>query len=265
MASPPFSASGFTVRDVLSFHKLDRGIYERLLSFGLQPVTARNVTALWMGLELIGIDVIAAVKDRRDPAIVGGFIAEAESILDYLRQDSPAMHDPSVAGIPLTAALVDEPLTLRFFYAQRNVAVRALTNILDGVGTVVFDDGLNALLRAHEEAVRVAEEAGRPPPPLPVELALPYHTRPMQSEDRRSMFVTFSKGFPLRREDIIEYFSEYVDHYFFDNKEMGGLRREGDDGEDDGWDAADVRSNRIQERVANRVGVERRAASEVYH
>ncbi|KAG0454001.1 hypothetical protein HPP92_025305 [Vanilla planifolia] len=207
MGSLPSAAT--TVRDILCFHKLDRSIYDKLLSLGMQPVTARNVTALWMWLELIGIDVIANVRDNRDPTVVASFAAEAELILDYIRQDAPAVNDAAVATIPLTAGLVDEPLTLRFFHAHRDVTVRGITNILDGVGVVIFDDRLNALMAAQEVAARAAEEGGYRPPAVPVELCAVYRPRLVHaSEDRRSMFVTFSKGYPLRREDIMEYFTQ---------------------------------------------------------
>jgi hypothetical protein len=75
----------------------------------------------------------------------------------------------------------------------------------------VFDDRLHAILRRHE-----AEDGGA----LPAELATPYRLRggaPVraaapkeETEDGRSLFITFSKGFPLMREEVEEFFTEYV-------------------------------------------------------
>jgi hypothetical protein len=77
----------------------------------------------------------------------------------------------------------------------------------------VFDDRLHALLRRYEE------DGGAE---LPPELAAPYRGRrdgAAAAEDDedgeeggvgRSLFITFSKGFPLTRDEIEGYFTEYV-------------------------------------------------------
>uniref|UniRef100_A0A453BTX9 RRM domain-containing protein n=1 Tax=Aegilops tauschii subsp. strangulata TaxID=200361 RepID=A0A453BTX9_AEGTS len=69
-----------------------------------------------------------------------------------------------------------------------------------GPGRLVFDDRLQALLRRHEK------EGGA----VPAELAAPYRPGDADEEGEggRSLFITFSKGFPLTREEISAYFTE---------------------------------------------------------
>ena len=78
----------------------------------------------------------------------------------------------------------------------------------------MFDDRLHATLRRYEEGGGTGA--------LPAELAAPYRLRggasgraapppsPPEEEDGRSLFITFSKGFPLTRVEVEEFFTEYV-------------------------------------------------------
>jgi hypothetical protein len=75
----------------------------------------------------------------------------------------------------------------------------------------VFDDRLHATLLRYEEGGGTGA--------LPAELATPYRLRgasgraaapPEEDEDGRSLFITFSKGFPLTRVEVEEFFTEYV-------------------------------------------------------
>jgi hypothetical protein len=74
-----------------------------------------------------------------------------------------------------------------------------VAEILDGVGKLIFDDRLQVLLRRYQTGL-----VGNPP-----ELMAPYRGKPVAvPEDCRSMFITFSKGMPLDREEIFEYFRQ---------------------------------------------------------
>lgn len=168
-----------SVRDFLTFHRRDRRAYEKVVAAGRIPEIARNIVALFLWLDLIGIDVFTYVLECNNRHTVRRFIVEAESILACLRRDAPP---PSTTKteIPLIAALVSVPLDLRFFYSNRDIAVSGIDRMLDRVGTFIFDDYLYALLDAYEGAVSAAEEESRrlgvqvAPPELPPELARLY-------------------------------------------------------------------------------------------
>ena len=77
----------------------------------------------------------------------------------------------------------------------------------------MFDDRLHATLLRYEEGGGTGA--------LPAELATPYRLRGAsgratapppeeEDEDGRSLFITFSKGFPLTRVEVEEFFTEYV-------------------------------------------------------
>ncbi|WOL15959.1 hypothetical protein Cni_G24741 [Canna indica] len=214
LSPPPPTMAPVSVRDILAFHKIDRAMYDKLVAHGTAPEVARNIVALFMWLELIGINVVNHIVAHPDPYILLRLAAEAQTILDCIcRESPPRTGAESGLAIPLTASLVAEPLDLRFFHCNRDVAVRGVAETLEGVGAVIFHDGLNAALAEYEAALQAAEGRARnwreKKPALPAELARPYVVRSAPPpEDARSMFITFSKGYPLSREEIVEYFTE---------------------------------------------------------
>jgi hypothetical protein len=77
--------------------------------------------------------------------------------------------------------------------------VRGVAEILDGVGTLIFDDRLYRLYRRHQTGL-----LGRHP-----ELEEPYVSLPVTvPEDCRSMFITFSRGQSVERDEIFDYFRQ---------------------------------------------------------
>ncbi|EHA8589150.1 hypothetical protein COCNU_scaffold008284G000030 [Cocos nucifera] len=198
-AASYFSPSTYlmvSVRDVLLFHKQELRLFDMLRA--RIPAFAQRILALWLWLELLGINVVAFVCGCRNRDVVHRLIDEALQILGQLCQNAPLLTEDNVK-IPLTAALAVEPFNLRFFHYHRDRAVRGIAHILDGVGKLIFDDNLLALLGAYETGAL---------PELPEELARPYHLAAVPAPaDARSLFVTFSPAFPLSQEDIVVYFT----------------------------------------------------------
>ncbi|XBH59525.1 hypothetical protein VPH35_114244 [Triticum aestivum] len=91
------------------------------------------------------------------------------------------------------------PEQARNAMALLDIVVRGVAQFLDGAGKFVFDDRLQVLLRKSESGL-----VGNPP-----EHMAPYSPLPVDvPEDCRSIFITFSKGMPLLREEIFDYFRQ---------------------------------------------------------
>ncbi|KAK3145012.1 hypothetical protein QOZ80_4AG0321350 [Eleusine coracana subsp. coracana] len=197
-----------TVHDVLTFHRIDRGAYDRLLFLGAGHEPARDAVALLMWLHRSGacarVDPIARVPALvRDPAAAALLVDEARAVLDVHAA-------ASVSATPFLSCLCgdDGARVRRLLLAC--CPRRGVAEVLHGVGALVFDDRLHALVQRYEE-----EGGAR----LPSELAAPYlrlygtsaalaAAAQIEEEDGRSLFITFSKGFPLTREEIIGFFTE---------------------------------------------------------
>ncbi|KQJ82168.1 hypothetical protein BRADI_5g07110v3 [Brachypodium distachyon] len=179
-----------TVRDVLAFHRVDRAAYERLLSLGAARDTARDAVALlmWLG-RVVGADAVASVRPfLRTRADATRLVIDAHVVLRS-HGGAPCLLPGAAAPVPLLD-LVPAGADPR----------RGVADVLCGVGALVFDDRLHALLRRYEE-----DGGGE----LPPELAAPYRLSPLPlAVNERSLFVTFSKGYPLTREEIHGYFTE---------------------------------------------------------
>ncbi|MQL90391.1 hypothetical protein Taro_022984 [Colocasia esculenta] len=189
-----------TVHNVLRFHRLEGKVYEKVLSMGKEPADAKHLVALWMWLEQLGFDdMVRRVKSSPREASLR-LLREAEAILDCLRQGSPPPARGTAALTQTTQSAKDAP-NLRFFFVHRDVAIRSMVSVLDGVGRVIFDD---ALIRAASDA-----DAGLPvDKKLRNELEAPYESRVEPTpEGRRSMFLTFPPGQPLPSEVITDYFT----------------------------------------------------------
>ncbi|KAH7682971.1 hypothetical protein IHE45_05G153600 [Dioscorea alata] len=198
-----------SILEILNYHKMDRRLYEKILGLGRLANVARNIVALWMMLEFMSIDVIYCVKDIAAPILLLDFVMEAEAILNVIRPGSSSSDNDELIAIPLTANFANEPIDLLFFSYHSDVVVRGLTYILDGVGTLIFNDELNQMLLNYERTLSFSQQQGLRSPVIPEELSRQYNSRVTPSlEDHRSLFITFSRGFPLRREEIMAYFNE---------------------------------------------------------
>ncbi|KAJ1270508.1 hypothetical protein BS78_06G057200 [Paspalum vaginatum] len=195
-----------TVHDVLAFHGVDRAAYEHLLSLGAGRHPARDAVALLMWLHRgAGVDAVSRVRALvRTRSAAARLVAEARTVL-LLGAASCADAETALL-LSCACSDGDDSSRVRRFLASRGTADaprRGVVEVLGGVGALVFDDRLHAILRRYEE-----DGGGGF---LPEELAAPYRlcgAAAVQEQDGRSLFVTFSKGFPLTREEIEEFFTE---------------------------------------------------------
>uniref|UniRef100_A0ACD5V2J3 Uncharacterized protein n=1 Tax=Avena sativa TaxID=4498 RepID=A0ACD5V2J3_AVESA len=183
-----------TVRDVLYMYSVARQAHERFISICGNPEQASNAVALLVWLYQGTVSAIHHVPSI-SPTAVATVAAEANGILECLRHQ-----EAMLPAIPLISALCqDDNIDPRFFAFHQDLVVRGVAEILDGVGKLIFDDRLHVLLRRYQTGL-----VGNPP-----ELMAPYSSEPVAvPEDCRSMFITFSKGMPIDREEIFQYFRQ---------------------------------------------------------
>ncbi|XBH75238.1 hypothetical protein VPH35_102029 [Triticum aestivum] len=183
-----------TVRDVLYMYFVARQAYDRFISVCGNPEQARNAVALLVWLDQGTISAIHHIPGI-DVGAVRIVAEEANAILECLRYPKPVFPPiPSISTLCMQGGVCIEP---RFFAFHQDIVVRGVAHFLDGTGKFVFDDRLQVLLRKSETGL-----VGNPP-----ELMAPYSSMLLDvPEDCRSMFITFSKGMPLLREEIFDYF-----------------------------------------------------------
>ncbi|WOL10204.1 hypothetical protein Cni_G18958 [Canna indica] len=248
-----------TPLDLILFHKPERDFFARLvLQLSQDSNRMKLVFALWLWFESIGHHgFIGRVAACPLGDLVLAFVREAEACLDrLLGHRDPARGDE----LPLTASLmVPEEMDLRFFDYHHDQAVSGIRHFFHKVCQIIFDDTLvgrvaSGLHQYFTPSARDPEEGtsrGVTPPPLPPPprfmlnpMARPWSPEISQTpEDQRSMFITFSRGHPIPREDIMEFFNE---------KSTAG-------------EAADVREISVQKLFNDRSGSEWAANCKVCH
>ncbi|CAA6660753.1 unnamed protein product [Spirodela intermedia] len=189
--------------DLLRFHRTEGEVFQRVKLMERENIEARNVVALWMWLESMGFPNMVHRAKNASADVFRRLLFEAEAILDCLRQGNPRPSQNPTA-ISLTAEGIRDPITLRFFYANRDVAIRSIVAVLDGVGRVIFNDDL-------VKAARDSDAGHKLEPSLAAALRTPYvHMMEPTHQDYRSMLVTFSPGRRPNAEAITNYFVGYL-------------------------------------------------------
>jgi hypothetical protein len=190
-------AGSVKVREVLFTYLNARKAYEILISMGINQERARNAVALLLWLEQVtDVQAMQCVQHLNFNGL-DCLAAEASYILDYLRSQANGLPFPAIPFIP--SLFPNGSINPAFFLVRQDLAVRGVADILDGVGPLVFDDRLYRLYNRYNTGLF---------PRFP-ELEAPYTFGQVTvPEDSRSMFITFSNGLPVEREEIFDYFRQ---------------------------------------------------------
>ncbi|CAN6351617.1 unnamed protein product [Urochloa humidicola] len=191
------AAAGPTIRDLLYAYLAARDGYERFKKHRCNTEQARNCMALMLWIDQGHGRVTRHLPAMTDDAFEH-VLHEARTVLDLLHTNVLVL-PPS----PLLSALCQEGGAgvdlVGFLAYDLGFVVRALAGVLDGpVAKLVFDDRLYDMFRRHQTGI-----LGRK-----VELEGPYVTPPPANvpEDFRSMFITFSRGQSVERDEVFNYF-----------------------------------------------------------
>lgn len=182
------------------FHKAERKLYRRLVEkLGISADSAKAAIALWLWMESIGHHDLTCRIFSLDDHLLRAAMGEAQACAIVLQPNS---HRPtSNSDLPITAGLVNEPLNLRFFHHNQDVAARGVAHFLHKICDidVTFNDNFTKLLD-NRSSTSTLNPMARPWEP----------DVGRGSTERRSMFLTFSRGFPLTTEEIMTFFTSYV-------------------------------------------------------
>lgn len=215
-------ASLTTMEKLLLFHKLERDLFHRLVhDLAQEPATMRWVIAFWLWLESAGHhDFIRRVSALPGPVVVR-FVEEAIACLRCLACPGQGPVVGAGAGrerrLPCMNALLTKTIDdVGDFEGHREV--------LDGV-TYQYRSVCLAVCDVSSSTTCVPTDTsgvfaappmvGSPVLTAPTVASFPLNPMaspwiPLQSsppDDYRSLFITFSRGYPISREDIMEFFN----------------------------------------------------------
>lgn len=217
MAAKPFQ---ITVEEFRLYHTIDRALYS-LLVVELQrdPLESMQTLALWIWLERTRFnDIIRKILSLPQFSITE-LADEAITCLKCI-EDNRFLLSTDAGEIPLTQSLMAKEFSLLFFHENRDSATSGIRKIVTEVCLKALTDIMEkALKRGSEQTLTESKMAMVAPLAESflieriAQLGLGSDASPKRTKGRdvpreeRTMFVTFSKGYPVAEVEIREFFS----------------------------------------------------------
>ncbi|XP_058213504.1 uncharacterized protein LOC131325327 isoform X2 [Rhododendron vialii] len=201
------------------FHNIDRRLYTHLTKdLYRDPVESMRVMALWLWLERSSCFTRIIKRILSLPLILINELAdEAVTCLNCLTAN-PFLILSDSNDIPLTQNLMSNEITLQYFHENRLTAIQGITKTITEVCVRALSDIMHeamernsaqnlaetqmlvsSLVQPGFDRLRIGEFEIRAKPPHEVTVVHP---------DDRTMFVTFSKGYPVGEREIREFFTQ---------------------------------------------------------
>lgn len=214
-----------SVQELYSFHTMDRNLFLCLIyTLFRDPFESVLVMAFWLWLEQFAHPHLIAKLVSLSPNIINALFNEAVLCLYCLEADDDVL---AVAGggdtLLLTSTLTQTPIPLHFFNQNRYTAIAGIKSILNNICSRIFSDILSHVYRI------ASSSSAQPGPSRPVRIpGFPHELygafrstreerdlcdpdlfkegfwRPSDdvSVDDRTMFLTFSRGFSVRQDEV---------------------------------------------------------------
>lgn len=190
---------------------MDRELYLCLLfRLGRDPTQSLLVMALWLWLEHMGHRNLISKLRSLSHNLINGLAKEAVLCLRCLEaKKEPQPRIPPGGGLPLTATLTQPPLSLHFFIRKRFTAIAGIKSILGNICCRIFTDIWSHVFRITSTS-RAAMVLGFPHPlrwrreewDAREERVWRWRAWDDVTDEDKTMFLTFSRGFPVREEEV---------------------------------------------------------------
>ncbi|XWS72264.1 hypothetical protein CRYUN_Cryun02cG0025100 [Craigia yunnanensis] len=205
------------------FHKIDRELYTLLvINLWRDPVESFQVIALWLWLERVGFKNVVQKILSLPYILINELADEAVTCLNIIN-NYPLASLSEGNDIPLMQSLVDGDLSLQFFYENRLIATQGTARTVNEVCMRALRDIMQHAIErnaaqslADSQQQQVMSHTLQQPmvqPGLPQmgfgegDVGLPWTQENEVPADDRTMFVTFSKGYPVYEWEVREFFT----------------------------------------------------------
>ncbi|KAK9212995.1 hypothetical protein WN943_002380 [Citrus x changshan-huyou] len=218
----PPSSSFVSEQELKMFHSIDRELYTLLtINLWRDPVESLQIMALWLWLERTSLnDVVSKILTLPD-VLINEIADEAVTCLNCINNDHSACSSESYV-IPLTQSVMDKEISLRFFHENRLKATEGVAKVANEVCIRALNDIMQRAV-ARNAAQSIADsQKMMTAQPFQQSLVHPGFSQMRfgssdvlesvtpENEvppDDRTMFVTFSKGYPVQEREVGEFFT----------------------------------------------------------
>ncbi|XVF89303.1 hypothetical protein PTKIN_Ptkin19aG0119500 [Pterospermum kingtungense] len=218
-----FVMASITLEELHSYHAIDREIFSRLvITLRRDPAESLLVMAIWLWLEEKGYPIIIAKMVNLSTTLLEALAGEAVLCLNCLVSSDPTI--PPSGVLPLTARIMEKDICLQMFYQNKFSTICGVKSFLNTVCSRIFTDILQFVVGSTSRVI--------PNQPLvipgfphsifgsvtivpramnhhfPVGDLWGWHSSNNVSEDDKTLFLTFSRGFPVTEDEIRQLFRQ---------------------------------------------------------
>lgn len=184
------------------FHLIDRDLYATLV-FDLwrDPIEAIQMMAIWMWLERMFME--CPELTRRILSLNAQLIEKIgdEALLYWACIDNMRLLFSSTVGdFPLTNMLLKRDMPINFVRQHREVSIAGINEVINNVCAKYFKDKWDGAIARNAHMDFIQSVAKHEPMVRPHKL----QTQP----DDRTLFVTFSRGYPVAEWEVRQFFNE---------------------------------------------------------
>ncbi|GAA0149842.1 hypothetical protein Leryth_009162 [Lithospermum erythrorhizon] len=217
MSTKPFIMS---MDEFKCFHSIDRSLYSILVNELVRdPIEAIQIMALWIWLEKAGFKNVVFKIMPLPHILINELADEAVTCLKCIN-DTQFCSMVLGGEITLTQNFMKEDISLQFFQDYRVDALRGIAKVLNEVCLNALTDIMNISLKRNVTPPLVQGQMVMPPSNQPfqqnpnqiIKVGQYSHSRPQVNEispENRTMFVTFSKGYPVTEYEVREFFTKF--------------------------------------------------------
>nr|XP_011460710.1 PREDICTED: uncharacterized protein LOC105350410 [Fragaria vesca subsp. vesca] len=209
MASNSVSSFSMTREEVCLRHAMDRELYTILaILLFRDPVESMKVMAFWLWLEKLGFQNVVK-RMLALPLILINELADETVTCLYAINGTFFSYLSQSSDLPLLQAFMDKGVSVQFFYEHRLVAARGIADVGKDVCVKALSDIMvHAIERntAYKNSIAANQSQVRPSPSTIRKQPPPARRNEVPPEDR-TMFVTFSKGYPVHESEVIQFFT----------------------------------------------------------
>ncbi|CAL0319161.1 unnamed protein product [Lupinus luteus] len=224
--------SPISVEELYIFHRIDREVFFRLvIRLARNPAESLLVIAFWLWLESTKYPKFMSKLVGLSDPLINAFASEAVTGLRYLEMENDEIQERD-GGLSLTTILMQKEISLHFFRQKRFTIIVGIKYVLNNICARIFTDILQYLLGSANTSTskfsypshcRPLVVPGFPhplfgtftiPPKNFEELDLldpriwvkmnPYDC---VTDDDKTMFLTFSRGFPVTKDEVWHLFT----------------------------------------------------------
>ncbi|XP_065851156.1 uncharacterized protein [Euphorbia lathyris] len=223
-----------TLEELHAYHAMDREVFSRMVLVR-EPAESLLIMAVWLWLESKGYpNIVMKLVHYEDHFVMHALADETALCLECLESNTvPFLSD---GELPLMAGVMDKNISLQMFHHNKFSAINGVKNFLNTVCSWIFTDILEIVLHKESSGSSSSSQPlaipGFPHPvfggvsivPRPTVFNIPLGglcgwdpSKPV-SEDDRTILLTFSRGFPMTKEEVEDFFTKFNREPVFDIK-----------------------------------------------